>query len=76
MDASSDSSGDSESSQEWHTEVLSRFVGKRRSTKDRSIKSKISDALASLGPYTRSMKPGQGWYTESKYIRLAKKFGA
>lgn len=76
MDASSDSSRDSESSQHRHTEALSKLVGRKRSKKDRPIKAKISETLAALGPYTRSMKPIKGWHTESMYIFLAEEFSA
>lgn len=75
MDPSSDCSGDSESSQEWHTEVLSKLIGRKRSTKNQPVQAKICDALAALGPYARSMKPGKGWHTESTYLRLATRFG-
>lgn len=74
VDVSSDSSTDSESSQEWHTQVLSKLVGRKHSTKDRPIKEKISDALAALGPYTRSMKPGKDWHIESLYSPAAAEF--
>lgn len=70
MDTSSDSSGDSESSQEWHTEVLSRLVGRKRSAKNPLMKAKISDSLAALGPYARSMKPWRGWHVESTHLHL------
>lgn len=65
VDTSSESSTDSESSQEWHSQVLSKLVGRKRSVKNRPAAAKISDALAALGPYARSMKPGNDWHTES-----------
>jgi len=73
-DVSSDSSTDSESSQEWHTQVLSKLVGRKRSTKNRPVKAKISDTLAALGPYARSMKPEKDWHTESIHLPTAAKF--
>lgn len=74
MDTSSDSSEDSELSQEWHTEVLGKLVGRKRSTKNRPIKAKISDALAALGPYVRSTKPEKDWLAKSMYVHLATNF--
>lgn len=72
VDVSTDSSTDSESSQEWHSQVLSRLVGRKHSTKNQPAKAKISDALAALGPYARSMKPGRDWHIESMYPPVAK----
>jgi len=72
VDVSTDSSTDSESSQEWHSQVLSRLVGRKHSTKNRPAKAKISDALAALGPYARSMKPGRDWHIESMCLPAAK----
>jgi len=74
VDASSDSSADSESSQEWHTEVLSKLVGRKRSTNNQPVKAKISDPLAALGPYTRSMKPEKDWHTQSMHFPATVKF--
>ena len=65
VDISTDSSADSESSQEWHSQVLSKLVGRKRSAKNRPVKAKISDTLAALGPYARSMKPRKDWHIES-----------
>jgi len=74
VDVSTDSSTDSESSQEWHSQVLSRLVGRERSAKNRPAKAKISEALAALGPYARSMKPGRDWHIESMCLPTAAKF--
>jgi len=60
--SSSDSSdSSSESSDEWHTNVLSKFGLGKASEKPATITAKISDALAALGPYARSMKPRKNW---------------
>jgi len=74
MDTSSASSTDSESSQEWHNQVLSKLVGRKRSAKNRPVPAKISDALAALGPYTRSMKPEKDWHTESMRLSVTVEF--
>jgi len=42
--------------------------------KGSSAKTKISDALAALGPYTRSMKPKKDWHTESNAPPSGRKF--
>lgn len=74
VDIPSASSTDSEASQEWHSQVLSKLVGRKGSAKSRPAKAKISDALAALGPYARSMKPKKHWHTESMYLPAAIKF--
>lgn len=62
-----DESPDSESSVEWHSHVLNKFgLGKSTSEAKATIKAKISDALAALGPYARSMKPGKNWLIQRK----------
>jgi len=56
--AETPSSPSSEDSEEWHSHVLSTLDIEKG---DRSVKEKISDTLAALGPYARSMKPKKNW---------------
>jgi hypothetical protein len=60
---------ETEHTENWSTYIFNRLgFGKRAAHQADTVTAKISEVLASLGPYARSMKPSGNWLTQRKYL--------